>query len=211
MRNELKKLNTKQLIELVKTFEHYPSVTLKDGKDYILSYLEDEACTISKKEIAEYLLNNNVEITKDNIHLYYEFMSDGDKNIHKNTIHSLLHNRAFNILRNLYIIDDTSKSMDKDFKSFKYISLVYFNNSTIRLESSIFGIMDTLKPIDEYIAEIKESEAYKIFTSECRCNNCMTYFESDDDLIDGEDEDGAFKGCPKCNTDKYLMNLANLK
>ena len=99
----------------------------------------------------------------------------------------------------------------KNTKSFKYISLVYFNNSTIRLESSIFGIMDTLKPIDEYIAEIKESEAYKIFTSECRCNNCMTYFESDDDLIDGEDEDGAFKGCPKCNTDKYLMNLANLK
>ncbi len=75
----------------------------------------------------------------------------------------------------------------------------------------VIGLGDTLKPIDEYIAEIKESEAYKIFTSECRCNNCMTYFESDDDLIDGEDEDGAFKGCPKCNTDKYLMNLANLK
>ena len=71
MRKELEKLTTKQLIKLVKTFEHYPAVTLKDGKDYILSYLEDEACTISEKEIAEYLLKSGVEITQENIHLFH--------------------------------------------------------------------------------------------------------------------------------------------
>ena len=36
-------------------------------------------------------------------------------------------------------------------------------------------------------------------------------FKSDDDLIDGEDEDGKFKGCPECNTDSYLMDLTSLK
>lgn len=67
MKNELKKLTTKQLIKLVKTFEHYPAVTLKDGKDYILSYLEDEACSISEKEIVEYLLKNGDKINQENI------------------------------------------------------------------------------------------------------------------------------------------------
>ena len=85
------------------------------------------------------------------------------------------------------------------------------NHEGFVLKYSLFGIKDTLRPIDEYIEEIKESEQYKIFTSECRCNNCMTYFESEDDLHDAEDEDGEFKACPECNTDAYLMDLADLK
>ena len=39
-----------------------------------------------------------------------------------------------------------------------------------------------------------------------RCNNCMTVFESDNDLAllyDGE----WFKGCPWCGTDEHLMDL----
>lgn len=163
MRKELEKLTTKQLIELIKTFEHYPAVTLKDGKDYILSYLEDEACTISKKEIAEHQLKNSAVITKENIHLYYEFMSEDDIKKHKNITHTLLHNRALNILINLHIIDGTSKTFDKDFRNFNHISLVTYKDTGIRLHSFIFGIKDTLKPIDEYVSQIKESEAYQSY------------------------------------------------
>lgn len=46
---------------------------------------------------------------------------------------------------------------------------------------------------------------------ETRCNNCMSYFESDDELkLFYEDENNletGFKGCPKCETDGYLMDL----
>ncbi len=46
---------------------------------------------------------------------------------------------------------------------------------------------------------------------ETRCNNCMSYFENDDELeLFYEDENNletGFKGCPECETDGYLMDL----
>lgn len=153
MRNELKKLTTKQLIELVKTFEHYPAVTLKDGKDYILSYLEDEACTISRKEIAEYLLKNGVEITQENIHLFYKFMSDEEFKNYSSLIWVVISNR-FQFIKDELVLDDTIFRYDNDIILFDIV-----DNTKIGIY--IFGIKDTFKPIDEYIKEIKESEAYK--------------------------------------------------
>lgn len=47
-----------QLLELVESFEYYPSVTSEDDKAYILAYLEDESCNISSEEIKEYINNN---------------------------------------------------------------------------------------------------------------------------------------------------------
>lgn len=44
---------------------------------------------------------------------------------------------------------------------------------------------------------------------ECRCNNCMTHFKSDDDLENCNDNGELIKGCPKCKTDSYLMDLKN--
>ena len=175
MRKELEKLTTKQLIKLVKTFEHYPAVTLKDGKDYILSYLEDEACSISEKEIAEYLLKNGVLITKENIHLFYQFMSDEQiKSLDSSDLRdiktgtpliSTILSRRMIIIREILCLHPSVLD--------KYKNYTFGLNDSV-LAQSIFGVKDILKPIDEYIAEIKDSEQYKIFTSECRCNNCMT-------------------------------------
>ncbi len=39
-----------------------------------------------------------------------------------------------------------------------------------------------------------------------RCNKCMWKGE-EEDLVMFEDEDGFGKGCPKCETDAYLMDL----
>ncbi len=41
-----------------------------------------------------------------------------------------------------------------------------------------------------------------------RCNNCMTVFKSDIDLmhIQNPDGDGMIDICPKCRTDEYLMD-----
>lgn len=64
----LEKLTKEQLLEMINDFEYYPAVTEDDDRAYILAYLEDEACGISQDDIKEYL--ENIEITKDNIHLY---------------------------------------------------------------------------------------------------------------------------------------------
>ena len=79
MKKELEKLTKEQLLELVEHFEHYPSVTEEDDRAYILAYLEDEACQISEEQILKYLLKTIiVEISEDNIHLYYKFMNKDD-------------------------------------------------------------------------------------------------------------------------------------
>lgn len=149
MRNELKKLTTKELIELVKTFEHYPAVTPKDGKKYILSYLEDEACTISRKEIAEYLLKSGVEITQENIHLYYEFMDI--ESVYKLGSSSLMLSKIHD--KRLLQIIDLLKIDIKELSA---------NNKNC-IHAYYFGVKDNLKPIDEYVSQIKESEAYKSY------------------------------------------------
>ena len=56
-----------------------------------------------------------------------------------------------------------------------------------------------------YIVGVQDGKI--IAKAETRCNNCDTYFESDDNLISLEDEDGYFLGCRNCRTDKYLMEL----
>ncbi len=39
-----------------------------------------------------------------------------------------------------------------------------------------------------------------------RCNMCM-WEGNEEDLVLFEDEDGLWEGCPKCETDVYLINL----
>ena len=41
----------------------------------------------------------------------------------------------------------------------------------------------------------------------CQCNNCMRYFESDDELEHFEEDGEIFLGCPECRTDAYLMDF----
>ena len=65
---------------------------------------------------------------------------------------------------------------------------------------------DTIEDSDATKEEIEE---FIKNNYECRCNNCMSYFKSDDDLEDCNDEGELIKGCPKCKTDSYLMDLKN--
>lgn len=94
-----------------------------------------------------------LSITKDNIHLYYEFLSpDALSSLKENTkagLSSILQERI-NILSSNLNIDD--KSFGEHFK-------VASEGRWIN-KSFIFGVKDTLEPIDEYITEIKQSPAY---------------------------------------------------
>jgi hypothetical protein len=79
----------------------------------------------NKIELKKELESRVAIITKDNIHLYYEFMSDKElKYNHLDLICEVLMDRVF-------------------------------------LIKDLLGIKDTLKPMDEYIEEIKASDEYK--------------------------------------------------
>jgi len=95
----------------------------------------------------------STNITKDNIHLYYEFMNDEDLIKHYDLISTIVHRRTLEV-RNLINFNP-----DENFNKHRVLE-------TLRSQAvgqKIFGIKDTLKPIDDYIAEIKQSEPYKTY------------------------------------------------
>lgn len=117
-------------------------------------------------------LKNGINI--DNISLYYEFMSDVQKIHLSHNILSIIFFERFTQISDLLKISKTFLTDDKLINTKYYktnntsfpdifddgFCFWYSNNMGI-IEVSYFGIKDTLKPIDEYIAEIKENEAYK--------------------------------------------------
>ena len=167
MQNELKKLTKNQLVELVAHFEHYPAVTEENDRDYILAYLEDESCTIKEDEILEYMFKMGVEITEENLPLYHKFMSDEDLIYNRKIVDSVLAKRL------KMLADILNIKNNKELQVFGVEGLngsdttrihsldVVFNNYL--LKTVIYEAEDTLAPINEYIEEIKNSDAFKEF------------------------------------------------
>lgn len=167
MQNELNKLTKNQLVELVAHFEHYPAVTEESDRDYILAYLEDESCTIKEDEILEYMFKMGVEITEENLPLYHKFMSDEDLIYNRKIVDSVLAKRL------KMLADILNIKNNKELQVFGVEGLngsdttrihsldVVFNNYL--LKTVIYEAEDTLAPINEYIEEIKNSDAFKEF------------------------------------------------
>ena len=111
----------------------------------------DELAMLSKREFNE-LINAefiDVVVDEDNIHLYYEFMGDEDIKNNIDVLYSLFMDRAIKIQVALNLTP-------KELHAF----------ATGELKALfIFGVKDTLKPIDEYIAEIKGSDGYKAYVA----------------------------------------------
>ena len=140
----------------------------------IIADLRENTSSESSREKAILKLNlilddyekDNCVIDAENIHLYYEFMSDED--LKKIFNWSFMSNVVGN--RIIYITDifgwrDNKKVLKLDY--WKTFDKYYVKNNDYT-RFSFFGIMDTLKPIDEYIKEIKESEAYKNYKLLCQ-------------------------------------------
>ena len=167
MKNELNKLTKNQLVELVAHFEHYPAVTEENDRDYILAYLEDESCTIKEDEILEYMFKMGVEITEENLPYYHRFMSDEDLIYNRKIVDSVLAKRL------KMLADILNIKNNKELQVFGVEGLngsdttrihsldVVFNNYL--LKTVIYEAEDTLAPINEYIEEIKNSDAFKEF------------------------------------------------
>ena len=93
---------------------------------------------------------NETPITEENIHLYYEFMSNEDKIKNFDTLSTLFHTRQ-NEIKELIAPNEDHFNKHRELETLR----------SQAVGNTIFGIKDTLKPIDEYITEIKESEGYK--------------------------------------------------
>jgi len=98
---------------------------------------------------------DHIEITKENIHLHYEFMSNKEKKENMNLIHF-----SFNIRSPLSLMDKLNMEQEDLLNFWKY---KVYRNGRVSAQS-YFGIKDKLKPIDEYIAEIKESRVFKEYS-----------------------------------------------
>ena len=167
MQNELNKLTKNQLVELVAHFEHYPAVTEESDRDYILAYLEDESCTIKEDEILEYMFKMGVEITEENLPLYHKFMSDEDLIYNRKIVDSVLAKRlkmladVLNIKNNKELQVFGVEGLNGSDMTRIHSLDVVFNNYLLR--TVIYEVEDTLAPINEYIEEIKNSDAFKEF------------------------------------------------
>ena len=144
----MKKYNCQEL-KVVDKINPQDAGALSNGEFRIVFDVQSEIFNIDKKRV---LLIEDV-ITKDNIHLYYEFMSDEDIKTYKDILNISFRSRKEAIEAHLSI---DLLALD----SSKFI----FNNCYL-INSSIFGIEDTLKPIDEYIEEIKAGSEYKEYIS----------------------------------------------
>ena len=99
---------------------------------------------------------NKETITKDNIHLYYEFMSDEELEIHKEVIQQTFFTRLDKIKISCNI---------KNLWNFKHYNVLKRSSDLSVLSICIFGVKDTLKDINDYIKEIKNSKEYKEYSN----------------------------------------------
>lgn len=103
-------------------------------------------------------------VTKDNVSLYYEFMSAGY--IRENcldTVAGLILDRQEVITEKLLLNGNMHFWKTKNIKN----TIGYASP----ISQSFFGTKDTLKPIDEYIEEIKASDEYKGYYAKSYAKN----------------------------------------
>ena len=151
-------MEKKELIEIMLKKYNCISVRVVENLDPTFA---GSICNLETKIIFD-IENNQDErilliqdvITKDNIHLYYEFMSDEDLKKYRIILGSLFNNRNWDIIK---FIDDLN-SNDKTNINF---NLDWIEGTLLCTKNQVFGVKDTLKSIHEYIADIKESIQYK--------------------------------------------------
>ncbi len=154
---EIFKLN-KDSSEIVEDGYRFMGWINKDGE--ILEDFEGSGNFSTFEDVVSYLYSYmldviKVNITKDNIHLYYESMSDEEKLKYIPILNSY-YARCLDIWEALNV-----HSSRHDL----FTSLLIDENNQKVYNQVFFNIIDTFKPIEEYIAEIKESVAYKEYVA----------------------------------------------
>lgn len=94
---------------------------------------------------------DTLEITKENIHLYYEFMGSEDINKYRRLLNDIIEDERLEKLVKIFDLTNENYSFDE----------IDTGDCFFNIGLSVFGIKDILKPIDEYINEIKTSSSFR--------------------------------------------------
>lgn len=110
----------------------------------------------------------NVTIDEQNISIFYEFMDDIEKNDYSNILQDIFINRNRILLNEFFKVGEDTKPYIKYLnKGDELTELMHpYYQKAIGLIS--FGVEDTLKPLNEYIEEIKNSDGYKKYVAELK-------------------------------------------
>ena len=138
------------------------SIVKVDDNNWLFTIRHDEKYLDKIREMTAVeelnLFNNTLQekeptiiITEDNIADYYESMSAKDKSDNVDIIHF-----AFSTRTPLYLADMLDIEHKKIIDSWKFT----VTSAGRTKGQSLFGIKDTLKPINMYIEEIKASKQY---------------------------------------------------
>ncbi|MEA3386899.1 MAG: hypothetical protein U9Q66_00450 [Patescibacteria group bacterium] len=164
---------------------------LKKLKDFeILEISDKKVVNVFDIENLEQFDFTDIVITKDNIALYYEFMSvkEIERLSYKifwddKKVINLFMSRCHEIIKRLnmsfYDAPDFVNVLDCNFSDLQSNKKrdrkahIPYNGLTCQCGSYFFGIKDTLKPIEEYIAEIKQSSEYKEYILKLANNDIL--------------------------------------
>lgn len=177
---------------LKKTIENYSSEPI----DKILGIKLDNKVIYSHSI-------KDIEINKNNIHLYYEFMNKEELETHSSLLNDILLNRFHNV-RN------TIRVEDKKFEPLKDYDIDLAEKSNNYIYASIFGVKDNLQPIEKYIDEIKNSDGYKNYVGENTLSSKDVLIESKVNLFSIIEENPIEKQAQINNYNRQLIsNLIN--
>ena len=133
----------------------------------MMSYYQ--ALSKTKEEIFKGEINidpfDYIEITKNNIADYYEFMGDELRNKYSSIVHEVLElDRQFLVFKSLNI-DVNDDYIWNNLKRYHIQSEKDEKRTQWTTELTIFGIKDNMKPIDEYIVEIEKSPDFQKYAT----------------------------------------------
>lgn len=126
-------------------------LTAEDGKRYHITedYHGEEGIT----DLA--LIENDVEITDENIAEHYPTMTSFQKNENQDALDSIISARAEQIAGELGFTDPKMWLLYVDYEKSEHDSNV--------IGQTVFGVKDNLHSLDRYIADIKASDEYKTY------------------------------------------------
>jgi len=141
-----------------------------DGKKIALKWLETHIGEVSVCNRVTYAIDTfeNSAITKDNIAEYYEFMSEDELQPYGFLIDEDFKTRFQQVRDGLKIKEEDDIY---DFLVTWFSACEKEGEKEYILGQYIYDVRDTLKPIDEYISEIKESKEYEAYFGRINLKN----------------------------------------
>ncbi len=144
---------------------------MKESKSNICFQCEEQEELLPDNTICVYcdelnrkndFLSGNIEINKNNLHLYYKFISNEDLEKYSLILNDVFMDRYIFIYKELF----EESSLTYPYFLVKKTTQIYNIDGGLILKSFVLDVQDILKPIHEYLKEIKQSLSYQNYLQE---------------------------------------------